>query len=386
MRQYITNSIKYVGVDDKSLDLFEGQYEIPNGISYNSYVIMDDKIVVFDTVDKRAEKEWFENIEKILESRIPDYLVISHMESDHGACIESFFNKYPTVKIVGNVKTFDMINKFFKLKLSEENKVLVKEGDILDIGTHRLQFIMAPMIHWPEVMVTYEQTQKVLFSADAFGKFGTLDTDENWTEEAARYYLNIVGKYGVQVQTLIKKLAPFNIDLICPLHGPILKEDIEFYLEKYDIWSSYRAEETGVLIACASIHGNTKHVCETLEKKIIEDTNLSVELMDLTRTDFSLAIRKAFYYDRMIVAASTYNGDVFPVMQEFLNNIKAKNYQNRTVGIIENGAWAPVAAKAMKATLETMKNIEIVEPIVTVHATLNKDSKEQLFELFSAIK
>lgn len=381
---YISDSILYIGVNDKTLDLFESQYDIPNGVSYNSFVIMDEKNVVMDTVDTRAGEQWFANLEQALAGEPVDYLVVSHMEPDHGANIKRLADLHPEAKIVGNAKTFSMISQFFDLDLTDR-KLIVKEGDTLNIGTHTLQFFMAPMVHWPEVMVTYEQSEKVFFSADGFGKFGALDVEEDWTEEAARYYLNIVGKYGPQVQALLKKAAALDIEIICPLHGPVLRDNLSYYIEKYQTWSSYQPEEKGVLVAYASIHGNTaaaaRQQAELLKAQGVEQ----VEVMDLARCDMSVAVRKAFYYDRLIVAAATYDGGVFPCMEEFLLHLKSKNYQKRRVGLMENGSWAPLAAKAMKGILETMKDITAAEPVVTIKSTVNTDSAAAMKELAKAL-
>lgn len=381
---YISDSILYIGVNDKTLDLFESQYDIPNGVSYNSFVIMDEKNVVMDTVDTRAGEQWFANLEQALAGEPVDYLVVSHMEPDHGANIKRLADLHPEAKIVGNAKTFSMISQFFDLDLTDR-KLIVKEGDTLNIGTHTLQFFMAPMVHWPEVMVTYEQSEKVFFSADGFGKFGALDVEEDWTEEAARYYLNIVGKYGPQVQALLKKAAALDIEIICPLHGPVLRDNLSYYIEKYQTWSSYQPEEKGVLVAYASIHGNTaaaaRQQAELLKAQGVEQ----VEVMDLARCDMSVAVRKAFYYDRLIVAAATYDGGVFPCMEEFLLHLKSKNYQKRRVGLMENGSWAPLAAKAMKGILETMKDITVAEPVVTIKSTVNTDSVAAMKELAKAL-
>ena len=320
---YISDSVLYIGVTDKTLDLFESQYQVPNGVTYNSYVIMDDKIAVMDTVDGRATEQWFANLEQALAGEPADYLIVSHMEPDHAANIKRFAERFPEAKIVGNAKTFAMIEQFFDLDLTDR-KVEVKEGSTLELGTHTLQFFMAPMVHWPEVMVTYEQQEKILFSADGFGRFGTMDSEENWEDEAARYYLNIVGKYGVQVQGLLKKASALDIAVICPLHGPILKDDLAFYLEKYQIWSTYQPEQKGVLVAYASVHGNTAHAAELLAQMLRQKGEEHVEVMDLARTDMSVAVRKAFFYDRMVVAAATYDGGLFPCMEEFLLHMKSK--------------------------------------------------------------
>lgn len=381
---HISDSILYIGVNDRTLDLFESQYKVPNGVTYNSYVILDEKVAVLDTADGRASEQWFANLEKALGGKQVDYLVVSHMEPDHGANVERFARQHPEAKLVGNAKTFGMIAQFFDLDL-EGRTVEVKEGDTLSLGQHVLQFIMAPMVHWPEVMVTYEQREKILFSADAFGKFGALDTEEEWEEEAARYYLNIVGKYGVQVQGLLKKAAKLDICMICPLHGPILKENLGYYLDKYQTWSTYQPEKHGVLIAFASIHGNTAAAAEKLAEILRKQGETHIEVMDLSRTDMSLAVRKAFYYDRMVVAASTYDGGVFPCMEEFLQHIRSKNYQKRTVGIMENGTWAPMAGKVMRGILEGMKDIRMVEPVVTIKSAVKETSLNVMEELARAL-
>ena len=381
---YISDSVLYIGVTDKTLDLFESQYQVPNGVTYNSYVIMDDKIAVMDTVDGRATEQWFANLEQALAGEPADYLIVSHMEPDHAANIKRFAERFPEAKIVGNAKTFAMIEQFFDLDLTDR-KVEVKEGSTLELGTHTLQFFMAPMVHWPEVMVTYEQQEKILFSADGFGRFGTMDSEENWEDEAARYYLNIVGKYGVQVQGLLKKASALDIAVICPLHGPILKDDLAFYLEKYQIWSTYQPEQKGVLVAYASVHGNTAHAAELLAQMLRQKGEEHVEVMDLARTDMSVAVRKAFFYDRMVVAAATYDGGLFPCMEEFLLHMKSKGFQKRTVGIMENGSWAPMAGKAMRAILETMKQITFAEPTVIIKSAVHEDTKQQMEALAEAL-
>ena len=376
MSEIVSEQIKYVGVNDRDLDLFEGQYVVPNGISYNSYVILDEKCAILDTVDQRGTKEWLVNVEEALGGKSPSYLVISHMEPDHAANIQRVAEKYPEIKLVGNAKTFQMMKQFFDFTF-EDRMVEVKEGDKLSLGEHELTFLMAPMVHWPEVMVSYESSEKVLFSADGFGKFGTLDTDEDWACEARRYYFNIVGKYGMQVQALLKKAATLDIRTICPLHGPILKENLEYYIGKYQVWSSYQPEDKGILVACAFIHGNTKAAALELVKKL-EKTGVKVAFTDLTRDDMAEAVEDAFRYDRMVVCACTYDGGLFPAAEAFLSRLKSKNYQNRTVGLVENGTWAPMAAKCMKAVLEGMKNITILEPVVSIKSRLNADSGQQL--------
>lgn len=376
----ITDSILYVGVDDKDLDLFESQYVVPNGVSYNSYVILDEKVTLMDTVDQRATKEWLENLDVVLEGRTIDYLVVSHMEPDHAANAKTLIDKFPNMKIVGNAKTFAMMSQFFDVDLTGRS-VVVKEGDTLNLGAHTLQFIMAPMVHWPEVMVTYEQSEKILFSADGFGKFGALDVEESWACEARRYYFNIVGKYGAQVQALLKKAATLGIKMICPLHGPILKENLAFYIDKYNTWSSYEPEDEGVFVAYASIHGNTAEAAKEFVEMLRKNGAEKVVIADLSREDMAEAVEDAFRYSKLVVAAASYDAGVFPCMEDFLHHLKAKNYQKRTVGIIENGSWAPSAAKQMKAILEGMKNITICEPVVTIKSTLNETSRKAMEEL-----
>lgn len=376
----ISDSIIYIGADDKTIDLFESQYVVPNGMAYNSYVILDDKVAVMDTVDNRVTDTWSDNLEKALAGRKVDYLIVQHMEPDHSANIKMLADKYPDMKIVGNSKTFVMMNQFFDCDFSDR-AVTVKEGDTLNLGSHTLQFIMAPMIHWPEVMVTYEQSEKVLFSADGFGKFGSLDTDEDWACEARRYYFNIVGKYGAQVQNLLKKAAALDIKMILPLHGPLLKENLGYYIDKYNTWSSYQPEDKGVLVAYASIHGNTAKAAEKLGEMLKSKGAEKVVVSDLSREDMAEVIEDAFRYDRMIVMAASYDGGVFPVMEDFLNHLKSKAYQNRKVAIVENGSWAPTAGRTMKAIIENYKNINLVENIVTIKSALNKDSEQALEQL-----
>lgn len=376
-KTYISESIKYIGVDDRETDLFEGQYIIPNGVSYNSYVIFDEKIAVMDTVDKIATDKWVENLEKALNGKAPDYLVISHMEPDHASNVKLFAEKYPNAKLVGNAKTFAYMPQFFNLNV-DDRKVVVKEGDTLELGQHTLTFIMAPMVHWPEVMVAYDSKDKVLFSADGFGKFGALDADEDWTCEARRYYFNIVGKYGAQVQALLKKTASLDIQTICPLHGPILNENLSYYIDKYDIWSSFQPEDKGVMIAYGSMHGNTKQAALELKALLEERGVQKVAVADLTRDDMAEAIEDAFRYDRLVVACPTYDGALFPAVEDFLYHLKIKNYQSRRVALIENGTWAPMAGKKMKEYFEGMKNITLCDTVVTVKSTLNEASAEQL--------
>lgn len=380
----ITEKIKYVGVNDKTLDLFESQYIIPNGVSYNSYIIEDEKITIMDTVDKRAVSEWINNIEKILGEKSPTYLIVSHLEPDHSAGIKILTEKYPEMKIVLSKKAADMLPQFIEKDLSEKY-IIVSEGQILDLGNHKLQFIMAPMVHWPEVMVTYEQTEKILFSADGFGKFGALDIEEEWACEARRYYFNIVGKYGMQVQSLLKKAANLDIEIICPLHGPILKKNIGYYIEKYNIWSSYRPEEKGILIAYNSIHGNTEKAVEKMVEILKENTNEKIVVSDLAREDMAEVIEDAFKYDKMIIASPTYDAGLFPDTEKFLRSLKSKNYQNRKVGLIENGSWAPTSAKQMKDILQEMKSILICEQIVTIKTSMNNENIESMKKLADEI-
>lgn len=378
-----SDSVKYIGADDKDLDLFESQYIVPNGVSYNSYVILDDKIAVMDTIDERKTDEWFANLEKELGGKTPDYLVISHLEPDHSANIKKFTEKYPSAALVGTAKTFAMLPQFFDIDASVE-KITVKEGDCLSLGSHELTFIMAPMVHWPEVMVEYEKTEKILFSADAFGKFGALDTDEDWACEARRYYFNIVGKYGGPVQTLLKKAANLEIKTVCPLHGPILTENLEYYINLYNTWSSYQPEKDGVFIACASVYGNTKNAALKL-KEILEEKGVKVFFSDITRDDMAEAVEDAFKYSKIVLAASSYDGGVFPPMEELLCHLKAKAFQNRKIGIIENGSWAPSAARTIKAALESMKNISVCENTVTVKSAFKESDVPALEALAQEI-
>lgn len=374
---FISDAVKYIGADDRNIDLFESQYQVPHGVSYNSYLILDEKIAVMDTADKRVEEHWADNLKRELNGRTPDYLVVSHMEPDHASLIDRFIKEYPEAKIVGNAKTFQMISQFFG-GVSEDKKLVVSEGDELCLGGHTLTFYMAPMVHWPEVMVTYEKQEKILFSADGFGKFGTLDTDEGWACEARRYYFNIVGKYGMQVQALLKKAEGLEIEMICPLHGPVLKEDLSYYIDKYRIWSSYEPEDKGVFIAYASIYGNTAKAAELLAEELRERGEEKVTVCDLAREDMAEALEDAFRYDRLVLACATYDGGIFTPMEQFLQHLKAKNYQKRKVALIENGTWAPAAARQMRAALETMKEIKIIEPAVTVKSTVSEENKAQI--------
>lgn len=377
----ISDNIIYIGADDKELELFENQYDVPNGVSYNSYVIVDDKIAIFETIDKRKTDEWLNNLERALNGRTPDYLIISHLEPDHASNIDTLVKKYPNIKLVGNAKTFAILPQFFEIDNIDSRKIEVKEGDVLELGKHKLHFIMAPMVHWPEVMMEYEETEKILFSADGFGKFGALDTDEDWDCEARRYYFNIVGKYGMQVQAVLKKAMDLEIKTICPLHGPILKENLSHYIEKYNIWSKYETESKGVYIACASIHGNTYAACEKLKEILEQKGEEKVVLVDLSKEDWAEAVEDSFRYGKIVFASSTYNMEIFTPMRNLLLNLKEKNYQNKTVAIIENGSWAPNAAKCMKEILSTMKNIDIIEPVVTIKSKLSNENCIQLFEL-----
>lgn len=382
----VSDSVKYIGVDDTDIDLFESQYPVPDGVSYNSYVILDDKIAVMDTVDERKTDEWFSNLTEVLEDRQPDYLVISHLEPDHSSNIERLAVRYPDMKLVGNAKTFQMLPQFFDMDFSERS-IVVKEGEELSLGTHKLVFYMAPMVHWPEVMVTYEATEKILFSADGFGKFGAIELtkDKDWACEARRYYFNIVGKYGGPVQQLLKKAAGLDINMICPLHGPVLKDNLGYYIGLYDIWSRYEPENKGVLIAYASIHGNTAKAAYELADMLKKAGEDKVVVSDLSREDMAEVIEDAFRYDRMILCAASYDGGVFPCMQDFLLHLQSRAYQNRTVGMVENGSWAPCAARVMRNIVDTFKNITVVEPVVTIKSTVKESDKAALSSLAQAI-
>lgn len=375
----ITDELIYIGVDDKRTKLFEGQYLIPNGISYNSYLIKSDKNIIMDTVDKVATDEWYKNIEENLHGEKVDYLIVSHMEPDHAFNIETLANKYPNMKIIGNQMTFKFMSQFFNIDNFDQRKIIVNEGETLTLGKSIFKFIMAPMIHWPEVMMTYYENEKILFTADAFGKFGALDHKEDWLCEARRYYFNIVGKYGIQVQNLFKKLNNIEIKTICPLHGPILKENIAYYIDKYNTWSSYDPEDEGILIAYASIHGNTANVAKELAAILTKKGVKNVVLRDLVNDDMSEAVEDAFRYDKMVLAASSYNAEVFPPMEHFLNHLKGKNFQKRKIGIIENGTWAPSAAKSMLDIINKMKDINLCNNIITIKSTL-KESDLQLLD------
>lgn len=380
----ISDAIKYIGVDDKDIDLFESQYIVPNGISYNSYVILDEKICVLDTVDKRKTDEWVANLENVLDGKTPDYLIINHLEPDHASNIQLLADKYPDMKLVGNAKTFNMLPQFFDIDLTART-VTVKEGDSLNLGEHTLSFYMAPMVHWPEVMVTYESKEKVLFSADGFGKFGALDTDEDWACEARRYYFNICGKYGVQVQALLKKAAKLDIEKICPLHGPVLTENLGYYINLYDIWSKYEPEVDGIFIAYCSIHGNTEKAALKLYDILKEKTDKKIAISDLSRSDMAENVEDAFKYSTLVVAAPSYDGGVFPVMNDFLHHLKIKGYKNRKVAMIENGSWAPCAIKSMQPYFDEMKGIEISDAKVTIRSTMTAENEVQLAALADSI-
>ncbi len=373
----ISDAIRYIGVDDKDIDLFESQYIVPNGVSYNSYVILDEKIAVMDSVDARKTEEWLANLETELAGRTPDYLVVSHLEPDHSGSIQAMVEKYPEMKLVSNAKVFQMLPQFFELDV-EGKKVVVAEGDTLELGSHTLTFVMAPMVHWPEVMVEYESTEKVLFSADAFGKFGALDTDEDWACEARRYYFNIVGKYGAQASALLKKAAGLDIEKICPLHGPILQENLSYYIDKYVTWSSYEAEDDGVLIAYGSIHGNTAKAAKKLGEILEAKGAKKVVVCDLSREDMAESIEDAFRYDKLVVACATYDAGLFPVMQDFIYHLGHKNFQNKKVAFLENGSWAPMANKKMREAFEGMKNMTLCDNMVTIKSSMKETDVAQM--------
>ena len=379
----ITKDIRYIGVNDKDLDLFEGQYAIPNGVSYNSYLILDEQVAVLDTVDQRKAEEFLGNLERELQGRTVDYLVVNHLEPDHASSIRAFVERYPQARLVGNAKTFQMLPQYFDLDLSQA--VTVKEGDTLSLGRHTLRFVMAPMVHWPEVMMTYDAEDRVLFSADAFGKFGALDVEEPWVEEARRYYFNIVGKFGANVQSVLKKAAGLDIQTICPLHGPVLRETIPQVLGLYDLWSSYEPETQGVLIAYASLHGNTAQAARKLAE-MLEKAGTPTQLMDLARCDTSLALAEAFRYGKVVLAASYYNGGVIPWMEDFLHHLLAKNYQKRTLGLIENGSWGPSAVRTMKGVLVQMKELTLIEPAVTLRGAMKPGDLPALEALAKALE
>ena len=377
----VTDDILYIGVNDHDIDLFEGQYIVPNGMCYNSYVIKDEKIVVMDTVDASFKDQWLDNLDKALDGRKPDYLVVQHMEPDHSANIFSFIEKYPEAKIVGNVKTFTMMKNFYRNADIDSRMEVVTNGATLSLGTHELKFIFAPMVHWPEVMLTYDIKDKVLFTADAFGKFGALDVEEDWACEARRYYVGIVGKYGMQVQKLLKEVSAYDIQTICPLHGPVLKENLGYYLDKYNIWSSYGVESEGVLIAYTSVYGNTKKAVELLADKLREKGCPKVEVIDLAREDMAEAVEAAFEYGKIVLATTTYNGSIFPFMKEFIDHLTERGLKNRTIGIIENGSWAIMAGKVMKCMLEKSKNITWLENEVNIMSSMSEENKEQIEKL-----
>ena len=380
----IAENIFNIGASDNNLKLFESQYNLKNGMSYNSYVIRDEKNAILDTADEAITDIWIDNLEKIFVEEEPDYLIVSHMEPDHAYNIGLIAEKYPKMKIVGNTFTFNILQNFFDIDI-DDRKIVVKEGDVLDLGRHKLQFFMAPMVHWPEVMVTYEQTEKILFTADAFGKFGSLDIEDDWLPEARRYYIGIVGKYGAQVQALLGKAATLDIKTICPLHGPILKENLGYYIEKYNTWSKYEPEEEGVFIACSSIYGNTLDAANILAELLKENGEKEVVVMDIARSDWAEAVANAFKYSKLVVAASSYNAGLVPPMEHFLGRLKERNFQNRKVGIIENGSWAPSAGRCMKSILGEMKDIEIVEPIVTIKSKVKEENMPELKELVKAL-
>ncbi len=380
----ITDSVKYVGVNDHDVDLFEGQYDVPNGMAYNSYVIMDEKTVVMDTVDINFKDEWLKNIADVIGDKTPDYLVVSHMEPDHSANIRNFLDKYPGTTVVGNAQTFNMMGQFFELP-ADMKKLVVKNGDTLETGKNTLTFVFAPMVHWPEVMVSYMTPENVLFSADAFGKFGALDADEDWACEARRYYFGIVGKYGAQAQNLLKAAAGLKIDVICPLHGPILTENLGYYLDLYNKWSTYTPENEGIFIAYTSVYGHTKEAAEMLKDLLEKKGAPKVSIADLARDDMAECVEDAFRYDRLVLATPTYNGDVFPFMRTFIDGLLERNYQKRKIGIIENGTWAPMAAKVIKGMFEKSKEITFVDPVVTIKSALNDDSRKAVEELADAL-
>lgn len=380
----ITDDIKYVGVNDHKIDLFEGQYDVPNGMSYNSYVIIDEKIAVLDTTDARFGDEWLSNLEKALDGRTPNYLIVHHMEPDHSSCINHFMQKYKDAVIVSSDKAFTMMKQFFGNDY-QENRIIVKENDTLCLGKHTLSFLGAPMVHWPEVIVSYDSYDKVLFSADAFGKFGALDYEDEWACEARRYYFGIVGKYGMQAGKLLEKASGLDIEIICPLHGPCLKENLGYYLDLYKKWSSYTPEENGIVIAYTSVYGNTKKAAELLAEEIQTLGGVKVVLNDLARVDMHEAVEDAFRYDRLVLATTTYNNDIFPFMREFLEELHERNYQNRKIAIIENGSWAPQAQKIIRNKLEGFKNIEIIENSVTIRSAMSEENKAQIKELARAL-
>lgn len=382
----ITNNVKYVGVNDHQVDLFEGQYQVPNGMAYNSYIILDEKIAVMDTVDGAFAEEWLQNVEQVLAGRTPDYLVIQHMEPDHSASIPAFLQRYPETVVVSTAMGFKYMEQFFpEIEIASEKRIIAANGGTLELGSHTLHFVYAPMVHWPEVMMTYEASEKILFAADGFGKFGALDVEEDWVDEARRYYIGIVGKYGAQVQAVLKKAATLDIQTICSLHGPVLKDNLGFYLEKYDKWSSYQPEESGVVIAYASVYGNTKKAAQYLADKLSKSGQKTV-LYDLARCDKAAAIADAFRYDKLVLAGITYNGDLFPCMRAYIEGLTERSYQNRRVAVIENGTWAPMAAKLIKGMFEKSKDITFTDTNVTIKSAMNAQSREELDKLAEELK
>lgn len=382
----ISKHVKYVGVNDHQVDLFEGQYQVPNGMAYNSYIILDEKTVVMDTVDGDFSEEWLQNIEQVLEGRTPDYLVIQHMEPDHSASIPAFLQRYPETAIVSTAMGFKYMEQFFpETEIAAEKRIVAANGGTLELGSHTLHFVYAPMVHWPEVMMTYEESEKILFAADGFGKFGALDVEEDWVDEARRYYIGIVGKYGAQVQAVLKKAATLDIQTICSLHGPVLKDNLGFYLEKYDKWSSYQPEESGVVIAYASVYGNTKKAAQYLADKLSKSGQKTV-LYDLARCDKAAAIADAFRYDKLVLAGITYNGDLFPCMRAYIEGLTERSYQNRKVAVIENGTWAPMAAKLIKGMFEKSKDITFADTSVTIRSAMNTQNKAELDKLAGELK
>lgn len=377
----ITNNIKYVGVNDHQVDLFEGQYQVPNGMAYNSYIILDEKIAVMDTVDGAFAEEWLQNVEQVLAGRKPDYLVIQHMEPDHSASIPAFLQRYPETVVVSTAMGFKYMEQFFpEIEIAAEKRIIAANSGTLELGSHTLHFVYAPMVHWPEVMMTYEASEKILFAADGFGKFGALDVEEDWVDEARRYYIGIVGKYGAQVQAVLKKAATLDIQMICSLHGPVLKDNLGFYLEKYDKWSSYQPEESGVVIAYASVYGNTKKAAQYLADKLSKSGQKTV-LYDLARCDKAAAIADAFRYDKLVLAGITYNGDLFPCMRAYIEGLTERSYQNRRVAVIENGTWAPMAAKLIRGMFEKSKDIAFTDTNITIKSAMNAQNREELDKL-----
>lgn len=376
----ITSDIKYVGVNDHDVDLFEGLYDVPNGMAYNSYVILDEKIAVMDSVDRSFGKQWLNNVDKACSGKTPDYLIVQHMEPDHSANIAAFLEKYPTATVVGNAKTFTMIKNYFGEEFVK-NTLTVKDGETLSLGKHNLTFVFAPMVHWPEVMVTYDAVDKVLFSADGFGKFGALDVDEDWACEARRYYFGIVGKYGMQVQSLLKKAAALDIQIICPLHGPVLNENLGYYINLYDIWSGYGVEKDGVVVAYTSVYGHTKAAAELMAEELTRQGCQKVVLTDLARSDMAENVEDAFKYGKLVLATTTYNMEIFPFMRQFITDLVERNYQNRKIAFIENGSWAPVAGKMMKAMFEKCKNLTFIEPTITITSAMTEQNKADIARL-----